>query len=291
MTAGTRISITGPAGATLYYTTDGTDPRASGGTVSAGARVYSGPLAIESTVSLRVRARDVEHANLTGANNPPISSPWSGPVEGRYTLLWGPVSGGVRLTELHYHPAEPTAAELAAQPLVTADDFEFVELWNASTSSVDLHDLRFTKGLDYRFSTSSIPVLGPNARLVLVRNRAAFLLRYGAGLAAQVAGEYQGSLNNGEDVLRLENATGSLIDEARYRDGWHPATDGLGFSMVPVREGAEFRALQGWSDWRPSTKPGGSPGQPDEAPVEDSGVLIQEALTHTDPPQVDGVEL
>jgi hypothetical protein len=288
---GTPISIAGPLGATLYYTVDGTDPRASGGALAAGARVYSGPIAIETTAVLRVRARDLKHFNLTGANNPPISSPWSGLVEARYTLLSGPVSGAIRLTELHYHPAHPTPSELAVQPLVTADDFEFVELWNASSSAVDVHGLRFASGLDYSFSTSSIPVLQPNARLLLVRNRAAFLLRYGAGLAAQVAGEYQGGLDNSEDELRVETESGSPITEARFRDGWHPATDGLGFSLVPSHEASEFGTLKLRGDWRPSSRAGGSPGQSDERPVDVPGVLIQEALTHTDPPQVDGVEL
>ncbi|MBL9139479.1 MAG: lamin tail domain-containing protein [Verrucomicrobiales bacterium] len=289
--AGTRIAMSGPAGATLYYTTDGSDPRAAGGAVSAGARVYSGPVAIEGTAVLRVRARNPNHSNLTGPDNPPISTPWSGLVEARYTLDAGPVSGSVRFSEVHYHPAGPTAEELAAQPALTADDFEFVELWNSTDVPVDLYPLRFVRGLDFSFRTSSVPVLQAKARLLVVRNRPAFLLRYGAALGSVIAGEYQGGLNDGEEAIRLETDSGSLIAEARVRDGWHPAADGLGFSLVPNDESAEFGALLSRRDWRPSAQRGGSPGQPDGRPALVPGVLIHEALTHTDPPVVDGVEL
>jgi hypothetical protein len=76
--SGARVTMTGPAGATIYYTTDGTDPRRSGGAIASTAKVYSSPVTITSNTVIKARAYNASHRNLTGANNPPISSPWSG---------------------------------------------------------------------------------------------------------------------------------------------------------------------------------------------------------------------
>jgi hypothetical protein len=75
---GLTLTISGPAGATIYYCTDGSDPRLSGGTVSPKALVYHAPIALNASTAIIARAFNVNHQNLTGANNPPLSSPWSG---------------------------------------------------------------------------------------------------------------------------------------------------------------------------------------------------------------------
>jgi len=75
---GFTLTMTGPAGATIYYCTDGSDPRLSGGTVSPKALIYNSPIAIPRSMVIMARARNLNHKNLTGANNPPLSSPWSG---------------------------------------------------------------------------------------------------------------------------------------------------------------------------------------------------------------------
>ena len=46
MGAGTVVSIAGPAGATIYYTVDGSDPRARGGDINPAALIYSGPITV-----------------------------------------------------------------------------------------------------------------------------------------------------------------------------------------------------------------------------------------------------
>jgi hypothetical protein len=51
----------------VYYTTDGTDPRALGGAISASARVYETPIEVQQTTTIVARARD-------GAD-------WSGPIQ------------------------------------------------------------------------------------------------------------------------------------------------------------------------------------------------------------------
>lgn len=75
---GLTLAMNGPAGATIYYCADGSDPRLSGGAVSSKVLVYRSPIALNSSAVIVARARDPNHRNRTGANNPPLSSPWSG---------------------------------------------------------------------------------------------------------------------------------------------------------------------------------------------------------------------
>lgn len=284
---GSSWTFSGPSGATLYVTTDGSDPRLPGGGISPSARAYAGPVPVLGSIVVRARSYKPSHQNLTGPNNPPISSPWSGLVTVRYATLPAPVPGSLQFTEIHYRPAAPSAAELKIDPTWTRSDFEFLELINPGVVEVELTGLRFTAGVDFAFRTSSVPVLAPGGRLLLVRNRVAFTARYGA--PSSLAGQYGGSLDSNGETLRIEDEAGVSIAEARYRNGWHPATDGLGFSLVAV-EGLTRRP---WSagDWRPSAQPGGSPGVSDPPAPDLPRVVIHEALTHTDLPQLDAVEL
>jgi hypothetical protein len=75
---GSTLSMSGPLGATVYYTTNGIDPRVTGGGILPGAQIYTSPIALNTNVTIMARAYSASHHNLTGANNPPLSSPWSG---------------------------------------------------------------------------------------------------------------------------------------------------------------------------------------------------------------------
>jgi hypothetical protein len=85
------LKISAAAGSTIYYTLDGTDPRATVGPTNAvpaspSAREYTGPIVIDANTRLVARAHDPRHNNLTGKFNPPISSHWSGPRKAVYDL-------------------------------------------------------------------------------------------------------------------------------------------------------------------------------------------------------------
>jgi len=68
--AGALLTLTGSSGK-IYYTLDGTDPRAPGGTPARNAREYTDPIPIKGDT--RLVARSVR------------SSVWSGPTEARFT--------------------------------------------------------------------------------------------------------------------------------------------------------------------------------------------------------------
>ncbi len=286
---GATLTLRGPPGATVYYTLDGTDPRAIGGGPAAAAQTNSGPISLGNGAMIRARSRNPNHRNRTGADHPPLSSVWSGIVAARFHAVPGPEPGVLALTEIQYRPAAPSPAELAQNPLLTAGDFEFLELRNLGPAAVDLGDLRFTRGVQFHFSTSSVPTLGGGERLVLVRNRAAFALRYGT--VPSLAGQYDGSLAGSGERLRVEDGLGRVILDCDYQNGWHPATDALGFTLVAVQDGAMAAAVAGPRAWRASAAVGGSPGGADPIPPLLPDVVINEVLSHTDPPQYDGVEL
>ena len=266
------------AGTTTYYTLDGTDPRLPGGAISPQAQAGSGEISLVVTSNVRVVARNYnpQHRNLTGPRNPPISSPWSGPVTATYVVETPPLV----LTELMYHPAPGGS-------FGDSNQYEFLELKNVGAHPLPLAGFRFTAGISFVFSPTNGPaVLQPGEYVVLVRNRVAFQERY-PGIT-NVAGPYEGALANEGERIRLEGPLGELVWEFRYDDRWYRTTDGAGFSLVPVVEGSvESIAAR----WRPSARLGGSPGRLDPLPPALPPVVINEALTHTDPPEVDAVEL
>jgi hypothetical protein len=80
---GSLLTLTGPSGATLYYTLDGSDPRLAQGGISAAAVEYSEPIALKADTRIVARARDPNQHQTGG---PHISTPWSSPVKGTYQI-------------------------------------------------------------------------------------------------------------------------------------------------------------------------------------------------------------
>src|SRR5262249_24788050 len=68
-------------------------------------------------------------------------------------------------------------------------------------------------------------------------------------------------------------------------------TDGFGFSLAIVDETASWDTWGQKSSWRPSAQVNGSPGQANPPSVTLATVLVNEVLTHTDPPALDAIEL
>ncbi|MEI7732437.1 MAG: immunoglobulin domain-containing protein, partial [Verrucomicrobiota bacterium] len=188
----------------------------------------------------------------------------------------------LRVTEIMYNPASGGA--------YAAGEYEYVELKNISTSAtLDLTDVKITNAVDFNFTGSAITNLGPGQRVLVVRNLAAFVSRYGPGLP--VAGQYSGALNNAGDRVQLLDSDNEQILDFSYNNSWYPLTDGLGFSLVVVNENADPSAWNNQSQWRASGRVNGSPGTDDPAPYVISPVLVNECLAHTDLPDMDSMEL
>lgn len=289
ITAGETVTLAGPTNATIWYTLDGTDPRAPGGRFGPSARQYAGPITLPATVVLRARAYNPAHNQRVGNPNPPVRSLWSGITSARYTTDRPAGPGDLEVTEINFHPPNPTPAELANLPGIADDDFEFIELKNVASEPVDVFDLRFTEGIEFSFASNRIQRLEPGAHLLLVRNPAAFTLRH--GLQTSIAGTFTGGLANAGERLRAADAAGRTVLDVTWRDDWHAAPDGAGFTLVAREPGGVRPPWGAAPHWRASARPGGSPGRDDPQPPALPAVVISELLTHTDPPLVDYVEL
>jgi hypothetical protein len=240
---------------------------------------YNSDIAIPSTAlkvghAYRVRVR---MQDTTGR-----WSHWSAPVE--FTVgdpdvqIW---KDNLVISEFMYNPPEPsTPEELAAS--TDNNDFEYIELLNVgSVLTLDLADIRFTKGVDFDFAGSAVTSLAPGEHVLVVKNQAAFEARYGTGLP--VAGEYTGfKLSNGGEQLKLSFGSGVAIRDFTYDDAspWPEAADGDGPSLVLVDPvSVPDHAVA--ANWTASAGAGGNPGAEEPA----AGTFAQWSQTHFTPIQ------
>ena len=254
--SGTRVTLTGPVGVPIYYTLDGTDPRPSGGGApAAGAMTYTSPILISGNTRLRARAYRATFTALTGANNPPLVSKWGGPVDSAFT------TAEVMLSEINYHPLNPTPAELAVNPAWTDNDFEFLEMRNLGTQPIDLTGAYFSRGITFAFTGAAARSIAPGESLVVAFNPAAFAARYGN--TPTVSGPWTGSLSNGGENITLLSAAGATLFSVDYLDTWFPESDGAGYTLAAWQfYPADVNAP---AAWRASSTVGGSPGAWDQA--------------------------
>lgn len=250
------------AAGTLYYTLDGSDPRVRGGAINPAAIAYSAPIVLNTARTVRARLKD--------------GSSWSAIVEATFYPIEN--FDGLSITEIMYNP--PGDATLSG------DEFEFVELKNTTANPLDLSGLSFSDGINFSFTNATKLAAGQFA--VLVRNTNAFKARYPA---VPIFGVFTGRLDNGGETIRLKHVLGGTVFTVTYDDDlpWPIAPDGYGYSLVPKAVNPASNSEDG-SQWRASAALLGSPGADDPAPTI-TPILINEALTHTDLPDVDAIEL
>jgi hypothetical protein len=287
VTAGQTTTITVPSGTTVYYTTDGTDPRATGGGVSPTAVAYTGtPISIPSTRVVRARAF------RSGTYAVPATN-WSGPVEALYLVNEAyAAASNLRVSAVNYHPLEPTAAESAALSGVDGGDFEWIELQNISGTPVNLDGVSLAEGSPAAVALGPF-TLSSGERALVVKDPAAFALRYGSAAAARIAGRWtgDGNLSNSGDGIVLLDRTGVAIAVFEYGDGssWPGRADGAGSALEYVGSAWTTADYENPANWNSSKAVHGSPGI--NAVVDPSTVVINEILANPLSPQLDQIEL
>ncbi len=195
---------------------------------------------------------------------------WSPLTEAAFLVNVVPASAAnVVVSEIHYHPLDPTAAELAAG-FSGSSEFEFIEIMNIGTNTVDLSGCRFTNGVVFDWADAPLDrrTLVPGGRQIVCRNAAAFASRYPAdGIA--VAGTFTGNLSNAGELIRLVDAASADIKNFAYDDSppWPADTDPAtgapyGYSLVlnnPTTNPDHAVA----ANWRSSAVVHGQPGHAD----------------------------
>jgi hypothetical protein len=224
-----------------------------GETSQGGGNNLSAPLFFKEATVLKARSYSTDNKE------------WSALNEVFYTIDGLSVDAtDFVVSELHYHPANPTTpAELAQSS--DPDDFEFLEFLNIGRTALDLSGLRFEAGITFAFPDNT--VLGAGKRLLLIRNRAAFEARYGALVGIQ-SFEYTGRFNNDGEQLLITGNGQKPIHDFTYNDQlpWPTEPDGGGSSLILVNP-ADGPPHGKPASWTTSRYLGGSPGKAEPAGI------------------------
>ena len=227
-TAGTATTSVG----TFYYTTNGADPRVYYDTTGARtptAVAYSGPIAINSTTTVKART-------LNGTT-------WSALNEQTFTVGFTPQT--VKITEIHYNPPVSLGGRSA----------EFIELQNTGATGVDMSKWSL-EGVDFVFPTGF--VLGAGDRVVIASNNSP------STFAAQfpgvvVLGYFGSSLDNNGERLTLKDASLSSVFSVDYRNSgpWPIEPDGGGRTLEIIDPNGDSLSP---FNWKASDAAKGTPG-------------------------------
>ena len=192
----------------IFYTINGSDPRAVGGVNSGSAIVAGNSAVIVVTPGTIVKAR-VKYAETWSALHELVFED-----SGLFSDL--------KVTELHYHPK--------TQGNVDHKELEFIELKNIGTKALDLSGLAFTDGIQFTFPAGT--TLSPNSFMVLASNGVEFENFY--GFAPHFV--YSGSLSNGGEKIVVQTSSNQIVFSFTYDDElpWPEEADGDGYSLVSV---------------------------------------------------------
>ena len=220
---------------------------ATAGLPTANAQIYTNPVPL--THSGPVKAR-VKLENGT----------WSAMTEAPFIVGEPASANNLVITEIDYHPANPTNAESLAG-YTNDTEFEFIELQNISTNPVETAGVYFSAGIEFEFPAITI---APGHRVIIARNGLALAARYGGGLPVIGTFANGSQLANSGERITLLAANNSVIADLRYDDDspWPGSADGGGYSLVLRRpQTLPDASLAG--SWRTSVSPTPTPGGAD----------------------------
>ena len=224
---------------------------------------YTGPITLTATSRLIARVFDSDGGHSPSSGQTPVGTGWGAPLSLEYLVDETPASPGtLAITEIMYDAYD-----------LGPGAFEWIELQNVSNGTISLTDVMFQEGINFIFPGRS---LAPGERVLVVDDSAAFAQIYGASRLSMVAGNYGGGLADGGERLTLTSAAGSVIQSIEYAGN----SANRGYSLVADGQ-----------TWRPSRSVLGSPGKVEPTILEVPGVVINEVLTNSVPPEVDSVEL
>ncbi len=185
----------------------------------------------------------------------------------------------LRITELNYNPGGNGA--------------EFLEVTNFSDAAVpmDLSGVTISEGFAQPFVFAPGTALVSGQSLVIVQDEAAFTAAYPEVDGSIIAGQYVGSLDNGGERIKMDDATGSTIMDFNYgdKDPWPDRADGAGATLVLIEPVDAVPNAEGkYYSWRASIEPDGTPGSSENAAP--AGVVVSEVLSNSEA-ELDAIEL
>lgn len=195
------------------------------------------------------------------------------PLETRSML-----AADVIITEIMYHPQSEDPRD------------EFIEIYNAEPTAVDLSGWKFSDGVDFTFPLGK--TLGPNQYLVIAADTSRFEVNYPS--VDNFVGGWSGALSNGGERIVLEDASGDSASSFTYADEgdwalrrdlnnfsgydgwtWVATHDGAGKSLELVNLTLTNDSGQNWA---PSTPNGGTPGAANSVQATNSAPIIRDTI-------------
>ena len=200
--------------------------------------------------------------------------------------------GPVVISEVHYHPSDPSPAALQVDASLTDEDLEFIEIFNPTRQVVDLTNWRIRSGIDFDFAPGT--TLAATSALLIVpfdpvapanaQRLAAFRAEYQLPAATRIVGGYAGRLSNAGENIRLlrpdeppmedpDFVPALLEDAVRYDDAgaWPTTADGQGHSLTRTMPAELGRDATSWSAAQPT--PGSVGGLMNIGDFNDDGVI------------------
>ena len=227
--SGSRVEVIAPVGAqTMMVTANGSDPRVPGGDANASAVEAKELYRLDLTATTTIKARTLKDGE------------WSGLSEQLVVIDSIPL----RLSEIMYHPAPPTDAEVAAG-CFEADDFEYLRFTNIGKSPFNVENAGIVAGVRFRFPDT---IVVPGESVIVARDRNAFALRYGT--SHRLIGQYHDRLSNAGESLLIRDQKGGALHNFTYDDAWHPDTDGKGLALEIVNLQLPLAAWNSSENWR-----------------------------------------
>ena len=159
---------------------------------------------------------------LKSTNDYPSGTP------GTQNTAYAPISPAkIIINEIMYHPPG-------------SQEGEYIELYNAGTSSVELLGYHFSAGIDYTQLTSHVIATGDFAVVCMYTN--AVIPYHPAAIASKFIGEFTSNgwatnsfngLSNSGEMIELRDALGQLVNAVEYDDTypWPSKADGQGSSL------------------------------------------------------------
>ena len=194
---------------------------------------------------------------------------------------------GVVISEVMYHPTNR----------LDGRNLEFIELYNSQAWYEEIGGWRISGAIDFTFPSNAV-IQARSFCIVAARPadfRATYNFTNASGTLSSnlVFGPFLGSngLQNGSGTLRLRNRRDAIVFEMNYNGSppFPAAPDGGGHSLVLARGSYGERDPRAWAA---SDATGGTPGAADVIGGNTyRNIVFNEVLAHTDPPQLDYIEL
>ena len=221
----------------IYFTKDGSDPRAVGGTVSASAAAAENNYSMTVTETTLLKARVFDTQGWSALKVVSLSA-----AEENYS--------GLKVTEVHYHPADL----INGTDTVFGTNLEFIELKNTGTSALNISGVTIDSAVYHVVPLGF--VLPPKGFYVAASKPAKFYDYYGMN----PSGNFKGNLSNAGEFVLINDRSSRKILSFTYSDDypWPLSADGDGNSLVSVNSLPTGDPNE-YAYWKSSVRTGGSP--------------------------------